>query len=71
MLTADELRRHGVAPGASFAPVAGAQGCRVTKLHGCRTGLKDAQVESDGTVTLSVPSPADKGFFILKSKGAE
>lgn len=32
--------------------------------------IKAAQVEDDGTVTLTVPAPADKGFMILRSKDA-
>ena len=31
--------------------------------------IESAAVEDDGTVTLTVPAPADKGFMILKSKG--
>ena len=27
-----------------------------------------AETEHDGTVTLTVPAPAERGFFILKSK---
>ena len=31
--------------------------------------VESAKVEEDGTVTLTVPAPGDKGFMILKSKG--
>ena len=33
--------------------------------------IKEAQVEEDGTVTLTVPATAEQGFMFLKSKGAE
>ena len=31
--------------------------------------VEHAHVEDDGTVTLTVPAPAGRGFMILKSKG--
>ena len=32
--------------------------------------IEKAQVEEDGTVTLTVPATAEQGFMLLKSKGA-
>lgn len=32
--------------------------------------VESADVEDDGTVTLTVPAPADKGFMILKTRSA-
>ena len=32
--------------------------------------IEKAQVEEDGTVTLTVPATAEQGFMFLKSKGA-
>ena len=32
--------------------------------------IEEAQVEEDGTVTLTVPATAEQGFMLLKSKGA-
>ena len=32
--------------------------------------IEEAKVEEDGTVTLTVPATAEKGFMLLKSKGA-
>ena len=34
-----------------------------------KAAIEKAQVEEDGTVTLTVPATAEKGFMILKSKG--
>ena len=36
-----------------------------------KTRIESAAVEDDGTVTLTVPAPDDKGFMILKSKAAK
>ena len=33
--------------------------------------IEKAQVEEDGTVTLTVPATAEQGFMLLKSKGAD
>ena len=33
--------------------------------------IEEAQVEEDGTVTLTVPATAEQGFMLLKSKGAD
>lgn len=33
--------------------------------------IEEAKVEEDGTVTLTVPATAEKGFMFLKSKGAD
>ena len=33
--------------------------------------IEGAKVEDDGTVTLTVPATAEKGFMILKSKAAK
>lgn len=35
-----------------------------------KAAIEGAQVEEDGTVTLTVPATAEQGFMILKSKGA-
>ena len=36
-----------------------------------KAAIEGAQVEEDGTVTLTVPATAEQGFMFLKSKGAE
>ena len=36
-----------------------------------KAAIEEAQVEEDGTVTLTVPATAEQGFMLLKSKGAE
>ena len=35
-----------------------------------KAAIEEAQVEEDGTVTLTVPAAAERGFMLLKSKGA-
>ena len=35
-----------------------------------KAAIEGAQVEEDGTVTLTVPATAEQGFMLLKSKGA-
>ena len=35
-----------------------------------KAAIEKAQVEEDGTVTLTIPATAEKGFMLLKSKGA-
>ena len=36
-----------------------------------KAAIEEAQVEEDGTVTLTVPATAERGFMLLKSKGAD
>lgn len=36
-----------------------------------KAAIEEAQVEEDGTVTLTVPATAEHGFMLLKSKGTD
>ena len=36
-----------------------------------KADIKEAVLKDDGTVTLEIPAPADKGFMILKTRPAE